>query len=211
MSGSVEVFGTEVAQGQTVDVSGQNVAFFTYHGAEIKLTGGGGGASSVTSSNPCVYETDETPMVQYANVHNVLQKARDKAAKSEANAGGGVEKGKGGPRCMVAGPVDVGKSTLTKILANYAVRAGNTPLLVDLDIGQGMITVPGTVSTVLVEDVADIEVGAFPQENALSFFYGHASPSENIQHYKLVVERMAAGTICITQEVDWMRGDECEE
>ena len=37
-----------------------------------------------------------------------------------------------------------------------------------------------------------IQTGSFSQENALTFFYGHASPSENIQHYKLVVERMAA-------------------
>jgi polyribonucleotide 5'-hydroxyl-kinase len=81
---------------------------------------------------------------------------------------------------------------LTKILSNYAVREGNTPLLVDLDIGQGMLTAPGTISSVLVEDVANIEIGSFSQENALSFFYGHASPSENIEHYKLVVERMAA-------------------
>lgn len=46
---------------------------------------------------------------------------------------------------MVVGPGDVGKSTLTKILLNYAVRMGRRPIFVDLDVGQGHISVPGTV------------------------------------------------------------------
>ena len=37
---------------------------------------------------------------------------------------------------MVAGPVDVGKSTLCKLLSNYAVRLGRRPVFVDLDVGQ---------------------------------------------------------------------------
>ena len=37
---------------------------------------------------------------------------------------------------MVVGPVDVGKSTLCKLLVNYAARQGRAPVLVDLDVGQ---------------------------------------------------------------------------
>ncbi len=37
---------------------------------------------------------------------------------------------------MVVGPTDVGKSTLCKILLNYAVKMGRQPCLVDLDVGQ---------------------------------------------------------------------------
>lgn len=36
---------------------------------------------------------------------------------------------------QVVGPTDVGKSTLCKILLNYAVRMEWMPTLVDLDIG----------------------------------------------------------------------------
>lgn len=41
-------------------------------------------------------------------------------------------------RCqvMVVGPTDVGKSTLTRLLCNYAARLGRAPLFVDLDVGQ---------------------------------------------------------------------------
>lgn len=50
-----------------------------------------------------------------------------------------------GPVTMVVGPGDVGKSTLTRILLNYAVRMGRRPIYVDLDVGQGHISVPGTI------------------------------------------------------------------
>lgn len=51
---------------------------------------------------------------------------------------------------MVVGPGDVGKSTLTKILLNYAVRMGRRPIFVDLDVGQGHISVPGTIGKYFV-------------------------------------------------------------
>jgi polynucleotide 5'-kinase involved in rRNA processing len=74
-----------------------------------------------------------------------------------------------GPRVLVVGPMDVGKSTVCRILTNYAVRRGwsvsvfapplffffsilwfslvccfycRKPTLVDLDVGQSMITMP---------------------------------------------------------------------
>lgn len=37
---------------------------------------------------------------------------------------------------MVVGPTDVGKSTLCRLLLNYAVRVGRRPTLVELDVGQ---------------------------------------------------------------------------
>ena len=40
------------------------------------------------------------------------------------------------PQMLVVGPTDVGKSTLCRILVNYAVRLGRTPVMADLDVGQ---------------------------------------------------------------------------
>lgn len=37
-----------------------------------------------------------------------------------------------GPSVLVVGPTDVGKSTLCRILINYAVRLGHRPVFVDL-------------------------------------------------------------------------------
>ena len=71
----------------------------------------------------CSYEADETPMPSYLNVHDTLEARRQAAQEatarqqqSEAAGGRPME----GPRTFVVGPTDSGKSTLCKILLNYA-------------------------------------------------------------------------------------------
>lgn len=54
-------------------------------------------------------------------------------------------------KVMVVGEADSGKSTLANILAAYAVRLGRCPTFVDLDVGQGMITVPGGIAAAALD------------------------------------------------------------
>jgi polyribonucleotide 5'-hydroxyl-kinase len=93
---------------------------------------------------------------------------------------------------MLVGPTDSGKSTICKILANYAVRCGSSPLFVDLDVGQGSLTVPGCVSACAVEHPVDVEEAVFPGEPPVVFYVGSASPSENADLYRHCVERLAS-------------------
>ena len=72
------------------------------------------------------YISKETPMTMYLNTHAAMEQMRQKADLEETR----------GPRVLVVGPTDVGKSTLCRLLVNYAVRSGRSPLLVDLDVGQ---------------------------------------------------------------------------
>lgn len=53
----------------------------------------------------------------------------------------------------------MGKSTVSKILLNYAVRLGRKPIFVELDVGQGAISVPGTIGAMMVERPASVEEG----------------------------------------------------
>lgn len=46
---------------------------------------------------------------------------------------------------MVTGSPNVGKSTVCRMLVNWAARLGRTPILVDLDVGQNQISLPGTI------------------------------------------------------------------
>ncbi len=64
-------------------------------------------------------------MREFLNTHTALDERRTLAKSANTQ----------GPRCMVVGPTDVGKSSLCKILLNYAVRMGWSPTYVDLDIG----------------------------------------------------------------------------
>ena len=80
----------------------------------------------MTGKTEVAYIAKDTPMTMYVNTHGALEQMRQKA-----DTDGGR-----GPRVMVVGPTDVGKSTLCKILLNYAVRVNRAPIFVDLDVGQ---------------------------------------------------------------------------
>ena len=61
-------------------------------------------------------------------------------------------------------------------MLNYAVRMGRSPVFVDLDVGQGSISVPGSIGSVLVERPAIIEEGGFAETAPLVYHYGHTTP-----------------------------------
>jgi len=57
------------------------------------------------------------------------------------------------------GPQDHGKSTLAQLLAVYAVRLDRNPIYVDLDVSQGLFTIPGTMSAIpLTKTMLSVEV-----------------------------------------------------
>lgn len=130
------------------------------------------------------YIAKETPMVQYLNCHAALEQLR--VIADEAN-------GKG-PIAMVVGPADVGKSTVCRILLNYAVRQGRRPIYVDLDVGQANISVPGTISALLVERPAKVEED-FSQQAPLVYQFGSITPSANSKYFDILQSRLAKVTL----------------
>ncbi|KAF5389881.1 hypothetical protein D9757_003556 [Collybiopsis confluens] len=84
------------------------------------------------------YVSDDTPMAAYGNLHMAFEQMRVRAlAKIH---GSPVPKGPSEiaaepPRVLVLGPENSGKTSICKILVNYAVRAGQgwSPLLANVD------------------------------------------------------------------------------
>lgn len=113
LSGTAEIFGTEIVPEQTYTFVGAKAAIFTYHGATL----------SVRGSPKVAYVGGETPMMSYANLHFSLERLRQNSEDTQSM----------GPRVLLLGAVDAGKSTLAKILTAYAVRQGRSPILVGLD------------------------------------------------------------------------------
>lgn len=133
-------------------------------------------------------------MQYYLNLHHVLDKRRFEAKES----------GQQGPRVIIVpklpfksfktfqvGGTDSGKTTVSRILINYAVRMGWAPVYVDLDPGQGNISPPGTIAATPVQLPVTVEDG-YPLEVPLVYFHGHSSPGTNPEHFKLLVENMSA-------------------
>ena len=69
------------------------------------------------------------------NTHAFLEQERKAAER----------RGRTGPKTLVCGPASVGKSTLCRLLANWAVRLDRRPIYVDLDVTYGSISMPGSI------------------------------------------------------------------
>lgn len=87
------------------------------------------------------YVSEETPMMTYANLHLAFEQMRIRARRAQQGSSpppGSVETSNDPPRVLVIGPENSGKTTVCKIIANYAVRAGQrwSPILVNLDPGE---------------------------------------------------------------------------
>ena len=93
----------------------------------------------VTGHPSTEYVSEETPMAAYANLHIAFEQMRVRAlAKfhgSPLPPGDEPPTAPEPPRVLVLGPENSGKTTVCKILTNYAVRAGQgwSPLLVNVD------------------------------------------------------------------------------
>lgn len=172
LHGQAEVFGTELIRNKRLTFNaGSKVAVYTWHGCTVEISG----------PPEWSYVSKETPMVMYLNLHMALEQMRQKVENTESDIG---------PRVMIVGPGDVGKSTLCQLMLNYAVRMGRRPVFVDLDVGQGYIGIPGSMGALLIERPADIEEG-FPLQAPLVFHYGHVSPSPNEKLYNKISSAIA--------------------
>ncbi|OVA09076.1 Pre-mRNA cleavage complex II Clp1 [Macleaya cordata] len=177
LTGTAEIFGTELPPEIWLTFPPRlKFAVFTWYGATIEMDG-------ITETD---YTADETPMISYVNVHAVLEGRRSRAKASSSDEPGSSQ----GPRVIVIGPTDSGKSSLSTMLLSWAAKQGWKPTFVDLDIGQGSITVPGCIAATPIEMPID-QVEGIPLEMPLVYYFGHATPSANAELYKILVKELA--------------------
>lgn len=177
LSGTAEIFGTELPPGNWLPIPPrQKFAIFTWHGATVEVEG----------TSEVQYVADETPMVSYVNVHAILDGRRARAKASSRNDAIASQ----GPRVIVVGPTDSGKSSLCRMLLSWSCKQGWKPMFVDLDIGQGSITVPGCISSTPIEMPIDAVEG-IPLEMPIVYYYGHTTPSINAELYKVLAKELA--------------------
>lgn len=199
LSGNAEIFGTELAPKQIYTFTGTKAAIYTWHGCRIEVKG----------DFQSQYIADETPMTMYTNLHFALERIREQATVNM----------KQGPRILILGPSDAGKTSLAKILTAYATRAGRQPVMVNLDPREGMLTIPGTISTAVFSSVIDVEQGwgssptngptQVPVKLPLVYYYGLASAEENTDVYKPLATRAALSVMNRLQEDEEARVTGC--
>jgi len=130
-------------------------------------------------------------MVSYANAHFALEGLRQTAERS----------GREGPRVLVVGPSNSGKTSLVKLLTAYATRMGRQPLVVNTDSMEGILSIPGSLTATAFASMIDVEEGwgssptsgpsPVPVKLPLCYYYGLPSPEDNPKLFKPVLTRLA--------------------
>ncbi|KAL9281783.1 Protein CLP1 5 [Arabidopsis thaliana] len=176
LDGKAEIFGYELPHKVWITFPPlMTFAVFTWYGATIEIDG-------ITGNE---YISCETPMVNYLGLHNSLQVQRHRATSSTRDSVSSQ-----GPRVIIVGDIDSGKSTLAKMLLNWAVKDGWKPTFVDLNVGQSSITIPGTIAAAPIKMLVD-PVEGFPLDKALIHYFGLTNPSVNLRLYRTLVEELA--------------------
>ena len=87
-------------------------------------------------------------------------------------------------------------------MLSYAVRAGWKPTYVDLDVGQNGITIPGVLAASPVDHPIAIDGAPLYTSPPLAYFFGHNTPSQGIDLYQTLVERLAAAVDARAKQPD---------
>ncbi|KAE8149157.1 putative mRNA cleavage factor complex II protein Clp1 [Aspergillus avenaceus] len=208
LAGTAELFGTELAPSQTYTFSGTKGAIYTWNGCTLEV-GAGDASPAVDGLAPggvngtktrgfgaggcqSEYTAEETPMVEYANIHFALETLRQEAKAT----------GKDGPRVLILGPENAGKTSVSKILTAYATKMERQPIVVNLDPNEGMLSVPGTLTATAFRTMIDVEDGwgsspmsgpsAVPVKLPLVYFYPMQNPLEaEGSVYRSIISRLA--------------------
>lgn len=178
-SGQAEIFGVELAPRQNYNFTGLKGAVFTWQGCQLEISG-------EAESEYAGQETDYA--VEWLNVHGMLETARDDTPQD-------------GPRVLVVGPDAVGKSSLVRSLAGWAVKVGRTPTIVNTDSREGLLAPPGTMTAATVGHQLEVENGygiapisgatMTPVKTPLVYHCPYASPMEKPEIYKALITRTA--------------------
>ncbi|KAF5358007.1 hypothetical protein D9756_001285 [Leucocoprinus leucothites] len=191
--GKAEIFGAELVPGKYYLFGVEcKAAVFTWKGCTIEI-----------SPEPSTeYDSEDTPMRAYGNLHIALEKMRVRSLLSLSGSSlapgesQSTTKPSDPPRVLVIGPANSGKTTLCKILVNYCVRAGQgwSPILVNVDPNDGGWAVPGALSAAAVHDPIHTYSAATSLGSAattapmslasntlfpLVYWYGHADSKRN--------------------------------
>ncbi|XXG98276.1 hypothetical protein Hte_004599 [Hypoxylon texense] len=185
-SGSAEKDGTELAPNTLYTFSATKSKINTWYGCTLEISSNGSYDAYISEPT-----AEETPMVSYLNLHFKLEAFRLAAQRS----------GQMGPRVLVVGPPNAGKTSLVKMLTGWATRMGRQPLVVNTDCREGMLALPGSLSAAVFPSIINITTdwgstpssgpSAVPVKLPIAYCYGLEYPEKNIRLFKMLLSRLA--------------------
>lgn len=203
LEGVGEIFGTELPNEVDIRLTGCKLAIYAPLPSGCRLhyeTAPNKENVNISNEDSQIseYISDESLMPQYTNLHFALEVLRQEAETVPE---------KKGPKLMIVGNAESGKTTLAKVLASYAVKMDRMPLLVNLDPKEGVFSVPGSLTATPVSDFLDIEsVGGWGGSTTLGATfhnpkqplvksYGFYEIAENVELYKYQISQLGVAAL----------------
>ncbi|KAK0641323.1 Pre-mRNA cleavage complex II protein Clp1-domain-containing protein [Cercophora newfieldiana] len=193
LSGTADRDGTELALNRAYKFTDTKSKIYTLQGCTLEITGS-------CESHVAQYPTPEaSPLLTYINMHFALQEERRRAE----SAGRGVQ----GPRVLICGPANSGKTSLARKLVGWATRMGSQPLVANLDPAEGLLSLPGTVSAAVYGTLMDVEESAcgfglgstpssgpsaVPVKVPVVYYYGREKVEDDVPHWKDLTRKLAS-------------------
>ncbi|KAL7800258.1 Pre-mRNA cleavage complex II protein Clp1 domain-containing protein [Trichoderma ceciliae] len=188
LSGTAEKDGVELALRNAYAFSSVKSKILTWHGCELEIEGRCDDDSVAEYLSPAA-----NPATSHINLHARLNDMRVDAARQRRE----------GPRVLVVGPPNSGKTTLAKALTSYATRQGYQAITVNANPKEGMLSLAGTLSASVFATVMDPEAvdgwgstptsgpSTVPVKLPMVFHYGRESAEDDEDHYRELIGRLA--------------------
>lgn len=163
--------------------------------------GGGGNDGEISE-----YISEETSMNQYINLHFALEAFRERAASDST---GGV-----GPKVLVIGNSQSGKTVLLKTLAAYALKMDRCPIYVNLNPAEGVFSLPGSITATPISDMFEVDatngwgntttsgVTFHNPKQPIVKSFGFEKFQDNLDLYKYQVSKLGVAVMSRLQEND---------
>jgi len=193
IDGTADRDGTELALNRAYTFARTKSKIYTLEGCTLELTGT---CENYVAEFP---SPEDSALVSYINLHFALQDARIAATKAGRNVQG--------PRVMICGAPNSGKTTLARTLVGLATRMGSQPLVANLDPDEGLLSLPGTMSAAVYGTLMDVEdpaggfgvrntpstgPGAIPVKLPIVYYFGREKVEDDIPHWKDLTRKLAS-------------------
>jgi polyribonucleotide 5'-hydroxyl-kinase len=93
-----------------------------------------------------------------------------------------------GPRIMLAGPTDAGKSYFCRYMIQHS--STSKVFFVDVDVGQNDLNIPGTMSCAIYKQQEEEPFDINKPLKLYSFYFGGASPGDGVRYYNSLVDQI---------------------
>ncbi|ODV87803.1 hypothetical protein CANARDRAFT_26008 [[Candida] arabinofermentans NRRL YB-2248] len=195
LSGTAEIFGTELSPNMEYSFQGSmRSCISTFRGCKIQYW------NCQPSSE---YISEESCMKQYLNLHFALEKQRyqSKYANKQAKLVSSNTISKG-PRVLIIGPKDSGKTSLSRILSSYAEKMDNQPLLINLNPRSSQFVIPGSLTATPISDMFNVEnmslgetittgPSFYHQKQPIVETFGMEKYQDNVKLYRYLIHQLS--------------------